>query len=107
MVEGGAHPSDAIYLIPQAMKIYAVRSYNGFNLLWPQGFIATRTCSTSQWEVRKIAYEVWRQVGEKAPWLGELMGEKCRHLGYCPERKWCPIILKYRSYDDEEHKRSS
>jgi thymidylate synthase (FAD) len=105
MVEGGAHPSDAIYLIPQAMKIYAVRSYNGFNLLWPQGFIATRTCSTSQWEVRKIAYEVWRQVGEKAPWLGELMGEKCRHLGYCPERKWCPIILKYRSYDDEEHKR--
>jgi len=106
LVRGGAHPSDAIYLIPQAMKIYTVRSYNGFNLLWPQGFIATRTCSTSQWEVRRIAYEVWRQVGEKAPWLGELMGEKCRHLGYCPERRWCPTILKYRSYDDEEHKRA-
>ncbi len=106
LVRGGAHPSDAIYLIPQAMKIYTVRSYNGFNLLWPQGFIATRTCSTSQWEVRRIAYEVWRQVGEKAPWLGELMGEKCRRLGYCPERRWCPIILKYRSYDDEEHKRA-
>ena len=106
LVRGDAHPSDAIYLIPQAMKIYTVRSYNGFNLLWPQGFIATQTCSTSQWEVRRIAYEVWRQVGEKAPWLGELMGEKCRHLGYCPERRWCPTILKYRSYDDEEHKRA-
>jgi thymidylate synthase (FAD) len=106
LIESGAYPSDAVYLIPQATRIYAVRSYNGFNLLWPQGFIATRTCSTSQWEVRRIAYEIWRQVGEKARWLGELIGEKCRHLGYCPERKWCPIILKYRSYDDEEHKGS-
>jgi len=33
------------------------------------------------------------------------MGEKCKILGYCPEREWCPIILKYRSYGDEEHKR--
>jgi len=106
LIEGGALPSDAIYVIPQAVRIYAIRSYNAFNLLWPQGFIATRACSTSQWEVRRIAYEVWRQVSEKAPWLGELMGEKCKHLGYCPERRWCEIILKYRSYGDEEHKRA-
>lgn len=106
LIESGAYPSDAVYLIPQATRIYAVRSYNGFNLLWPQGFIASRTCSTSQWEVRRIAYEIWRQVGEKASWLGELMGEKCKHLGYCPERRWCAVILRYRRYDDEEHKRA-
>ncbi len=106
LIESGAYPSDAIYLIPQAMKVHVIRSYNAFNLLWPQGFIAARTCNTSQWEVRRIAYEIWRQVGEKAPWLGELMGEKCKHLGYCPERRWCEIILKYRRYDEEAHRRA-
>jgi thymidylate synthase (FAD) len=33
------------------------------------------------------------------------MGEKCMHLGYCPEREWCPIILKYHAYSDEAHHR--
>jgi len=98
-------PSDAIYLLPQALKIYVVRMYNAFNLLWPQGYVATRTCSRAQWEEREVAYEIWRKIRERYPELGELMGEKCKILGYCPEKEWCPIILKYRSYGDEEHKR--
>ncbi len=98
-------PSDAAYLLPQALKIYVARMYNAFNLLWPQGYVATRTCSRAQWEEREVAYEIWRKVRERYPELGELMGEKCKILGYCPEREWCPIILKYRSYGDEEHKR--
>ena len=98
-------PSDAVYLLPQALRIYVARMYNAFNLLWPQGYVATRTCSYAQWEEREVAYEIWRRIKEKCPDLGELMGEKCKLLGYCPERKWCPIILKYREYDDEEHKR--
>jgi len=100
-----ARPSDAAYLLPQALKIYVARMYNAFNLLWPQGYVATRTCSRAQWEEREVAYEIWRKVRERYPELGELMGEKCKILGYCPEREWCPIILKYRSYGDEEHKR--
>ena len=98
-------PSDAAYLLPQALKIYVARMYNAFNLLWPQGYVATRTCSRAQWEEREVAYEIWRRIGEKYPDLGKLMGEKCKILGYCPEKEWCPIILKYRSYDNEEHKR--
>ena len=104
LIGDGAYPSDAVYLAPQALKIYAVRAYNAFNLLWPQGYVAMRTCSYSQWEERRIAYEIWRRIGKKAPWLGELMGERCKLLGYCPERRWCEIILKYRRYDEELHR---
>ncbi len=106
LIIDGAYPSDAVYLTPQALKIYAIRSYNAFNLLWPQGYVAMRTCSYSQWEERRIAYEIWRRIKEKVPWLGELMGERCKLLGYCPERRWCEIILKYRRYDDELHRRA-
>jgi thymidylate synthase ThyX len=69
------------------------------------GFVATRTCSAAQWEERALAYKVWREVERAAPWLRGLMGEKCMHLGYCPEREWCPIILKYHAYSDEAHHR--
>ena len=27
-------------------------------------------------------------------------------MGYCPEREWCEIILKYREYDEEAHRRA-
>jgi len=104
-LDENVRPSDAVYLLPQALKVYVARMYNAFNLIWPQGYVATRTCSRAQWEEREVAYEIWRRIREKHPDLGELMGEKCKILGYCPERKWCPIILKYREYSDEEHKR--
>ncbi len=94
----------ALYFVPQSVRIRALRFYDLFNLLSPMGFVATRTCSAAQWEERAIAYKVWREVERRMPELGRLMGEKCRHLGYCPEKDWCPIILKYRRYDDETHR---
>lgn len=106
LLDEDAHPSDAIYLTPQAVRIYVARTYNAFNLLWPQGYVATRTCGYAQWEERSIAYTIWRKVEERVPWLGRLMGEKCRHLGYCPEKSWCPVIKKYYpGYGDEEHRK--
>jgi len=104
--ELGAFRSDAIYLAPQAMRIYAVRLYNAFNLLWPQGYVAMRTCSHSQWEERRIAYRIWSSIGERSPEIASIMGERCKLLGYCPEREWCEIILKYREYDEEAHRKA-
>ncbi len=99
-------PSEAIYLCPQAVRIYTVRTYNAFNLLWPQGYIGTRTCSYAQWEERMIAYSIWRSIEKVSPIIGRLMGEKCKHLGYCPEKNWCQIIKKYiPEYNDEQHKK--
>jgi thymidylate synthase (FAD) len=69
--------------------------------------VATRTCSKAQWEERSIAYKIWRDVEKEMPWLSKLMGEKCKHLRHCPEKDWCPIILKYMEYSDEIHKRHS
>lgn len=103
LLEDGVKPSDAVYILPQALRIYVTRAYNAFNLLWPQGYVGTRSCSYAQWEERMVAYAIWKAVEEKAPALAQLMGEKCKLLGYCPEREWCPIILKYHSYSDEEH----
>ncbi len=99
-------PSEAIYLCPQALRIYAVRRYDAFNLLWPQGYIGTRTCSYAQWEERMIAYSIWRGIEKFSPDIGRLMGEKCKHLGYCPEKDWCQIIKKYfPDYNDEIHRK--
>jgi len=95
----------ALYTLPNSLKIRIVRVYNLFNLLSPIGFLSTRTCSAAQWEERAVAYRLWREVEKKVPWLADLMGEKCKHLGYCPEKEWCPIILKYHGYSDELHSR--
>lgn len=95
----------ALYTLPNAVKIRVIRSYNLYNLLSPMGFLATRTCSAAQWEERAIAYKLWRDVEKAAPWLKGAMGEKCKHLGYCPEKEWCPIILKYWQYSDELHRK--
>jgi len=104
MIHDGVPQSSACYVLPQALRIYVVRLYNGYNLLYPQGFIGTRTCSYTQWEERAIAYKVWREVERLLPGIASLMGEKCKHLGFCPERDWCPIILKYHPYGDEPHR---
>ncbi|GBC68452.1 Thymidylate synthase ThyX [archaeon HR01] len=104
LVSMGVKPSAACYILPQALRLYVVRCYNGYNLLYPQGFIGTRTCSYTQWEERGIAYKIWRELEKTYPDTARHMGEKCRYLGYCPEKDWCPIILKYHRYSDEIHK---
>lgn len=103
----GASPASAVYIVPQAVKIYVVRIYDGFNLLYPIGFVATRTCSYAQHEERGIAYKLWFAVSKTNELIGSMMGEKCKLLGYCPEKDWCPIILKYREYNDEIHQKFS
>ncbi|MEM3096166.1 MAG: FAD-dependent thymidylate synthase, partial [Nitrososphaerota archaeon] len=104
LLSRGVRRSTAIYIIPQALRVYSVRLYNGYNLIYPQGFIGTRTCSYTQWEERGIAYRIWRELEKSLPEIAALIGEKCRYLGYCPEREWCPIITKYHTYSDELHR---
>jgi thymidylate synthase ThyX len=105
LVDEGYRRSDAVLVLPQALRLYVARLYNGFNLLHPSGFLATRTCSYAQWEERGIAYKIMYELLKKAPSISHAVGEKCRHLGFCPEKSWCPVILKYHRYDDELHKR--
>lgn len=107
LVASGASPASAVYIIPQALRVYAIRVYDGFNLLYPIGFVATRTCSYAQHEERNIAYKLWVAVSKANELIGSMMGEKCKLLGYCPEKDWCPIILKYREYNDEVHQKFS
>jgi hypothetical protein len=45
LVAEGYRRSDAVLVLPQALRLYVARLYNGFNLLHPSGFLATRTCS--------------------------------------------------------------
>jgi thymidylate synthase ThyX len=98
------NPSAAVYVLPQALRLYVTRLYNGFNILHPSGYVAMRTCSYAEWEQRAIAYKIMYEVVRRVPSLANIVGEKCRHLGFCPERTWCPIILKYHHYDEERHK---
>jgi thymidylate synthase ThyX len=105
LVNEGFRISDAVLVLPQCLRIFITRLYNGFNLLHPSGFLATRTCSYAQWEVREIAYKIMYELRKRLPSISPIVGEKCKHLGFCPEKSWCPIILRYHRYDDELHKK--
>jgi len=56
------------------LRLYVARLYNGFNLLHPSGFLATRTCSYAQWEERGIAYKIMYELLKKAPSISLLWG---------------------------------
>ena len=105
LVAEGVSRADAVLVLPQALRLYVARLYNGFNLLHPSGFLATRTCSYAQWEERGIAYKIMHEIVKKAPAIAPVVGEKCKHLGFCPEKNWCPIIHKYYRYDNQLHQK--
>ena len=78
--------SETIGVIPHSLLICTWVHVNGWNAIHS---IGKRTCLTAQWEIRKIAKEMAKQIEEVMPALGKWAKPQCITYGSCPERESC------------------
>jgi len=74
----GYTPEDARFLIPQAVKTRLVVSMNARELV--EVFLPLRMCSRAQWEIRYVAWSMWRILNEIQPELFSYTGPRCVHI---------------------------
>ena len=66
---------DARYVLPQAVKTRILVSMNARELL--ENFLPLRMCSHAQWEIRYIAWMLWRQLVDIHPEIFSYTGPRC------------------------------
>lgn len=94
MVAAGVPAEDARFLLPNATNTNFKITVNFQSLLH---ICDLRLCTRAQWEFRKVAALMRREVNTAVPELGRYLQPKCGEyrLGYCDEseKDWaaCPI----------------
>ena len=88
-------PSFAVNVLPQAMKINLYTIFDGNNLFNSRFSFASRLCQRAQWDIRKKYEITLKELEKEFPELIELIGPKCKHLGYCPEKQPCEKFKEY------------
>jgi len=107
LIELGIEPKEAVFLIPRAVKIDIVQSYDLYNIL--AGYYPLRLCQTAEEEMRRNTLEevalIKKLLAEKnLSWLGESIVSKCELVGFCLEEKSCGQIKNLvKDYDDKFH----
>ncbi|MEM0199447.1 MAG: FAD-dependent thymidylate synthase [Desulfurococcaceae archaeon] len=71
----GVSYEDARYLLPQAVKTRIVVSMNARELV--EVFLPLRMCTRAQWEIRAIAWSLWRQLSSVHPAVFKYTGPRC------------------------------
>jgi thymidylate synthase (FAD) len=82
LVEEGAPPEDARMVLGQGVATRLVATFNARSL---HNFFRLRCCRRAQWEIRRIAYDMLREVKRVAPALFEGAGPPCESEGLCRE----------------------
>ena len=86
---------DARYVFPNACESKIVLTMNARSLI---NFFRLRTCNRAQWEIRRMAIEMLKQVKAVYPSLFKNAGPGCVN-GPCPEGKMtCGKIVEVREY---------
>ncbi|MET1160587.1 MAG: FAD-dependent thymidylate synthase [Thermoprotei archaeon] len=75
MLSQGIKPEDARYILPQAVKTRLIVSMNARELF--ESFLPLRMCSKAQWEIRYIAWNLWRLLARIHGELFEYAGPRC------------------------------
>lgn len=96
---------DAVYIIPQSLKIHVNGTLDSYNLFHPFGYLSIRSCKTSDIEMYETTNELIKEIISKLPQLKPYLGQKCK-IGFCPEKNYCHHVIKYNpNYNQEIHKR--
>ncbi len=74
LLELGVPPEDARYLLPQAVQTKIIVTMNARELLH---FFGLRTCTKAQWEIRALAWLMWKKVFQIHPLLWKWGGPRC------------------------------
>jgi thymidylate synthase (FAD) len=82
LAEMGVPVEDARYVLPNATTSNIVVTMNARSL---HNFFELRSCLRAQWEIRKLANLMLREVKAVAPLLFDDAGPICRRRGICME----------------------
>ncbi len=74
MLEEGIPAEDARYIIPQAIGSGIIVTMNARELLH---FFSLRMCTRAQWEIRALAWLMWREAFRVHPRLFKWAGPRC------------------------------
>ena len=85
MVDAGIPKEDARYVIPQSATTDITMTMNAREL---KHFFFLRCCNRAQWEIRKMADEMYRLVYPIAPLIFDKAGPGCV-CGGCKEKRPC------------------
>ena len=84
---------DARFILPNACETSIIVTMNIRSLY---NFFEHRMCNRAQWEIRELAWEMWKQCVEVSPTLFKHAGPPCTHGG-CPEGKMsCGQVFEIR-----------
>lgn len=94
MIDAGVKAEDARFLLPNSCETKLVVSMNARGL---DNFFRQRLCTRSQWEIRRLAEEMYRLVKKVAPLLFQNSGPTCLTEKICWEGnlscgKWKNVI---------------
>jgi len=108
MVKAGVKPSDAVFIIPRAIRIDMLQRFDLYNLI--SGYYPLRLCTTAdellQRTTEREAAMIKKVVKAKLPELADEIKVKCYLCGFCPEEKFCgKIKAMVPNYDEEFHQR--
>lgn len=93
LLKAGVPVEDARFVLPNAAKTNIVVTINANSLF---NFFELRCCLHSQWEIRKLANEMLREVKRVAPSIFADAGPWCKTMGVCPEKdSSCVFYSKY------------
>ena len=108
LVKLGINPKDAIFLIPRGVRIDILQEYDLYNFL--AGYYPIRLCTTADEEMRRNTLREAALIkkelsGSDYGQLGKFLIPKCHLAGFCPEEKYCPMILTaVKNYNEKFHK---
>ncbi|WP_460126128.1 FAD-dependent thymidylate synthase [Stetteria hydrogenophila] len=74
----GARREDARYLIPSAVRTRIVATMNARELL--ESFLPLRMCVRAQWEIRRVAWLLWRELARVHPAIFKYAGPRCVYM---------------------------
>jgi thymidylate synthase (FAD) len=86
LVEIGIPKEDARYILPNAAYTVIHVKMNFRELMH---FCNVRMCSKAQWEIRKLAEMMAKEVKEVSPFLAEYLVPKGKAQGFCNEKDSC------------------
>ncbi len=92
LLDLGVPAEDSRFVIPNAACTNIIVTMNARSLM---NFFELRTCMHAQWEIRKLANKMLKEVKKVAPVIFKDAGPTCKTKGYCPEnKKDCPLYPK-------------
>lgn len=97
----GVNEGDLVYFYLGNQMLNVVTTMNARNIQW---VCRQRCCNKAQWQIRFIAKDIAKQVGEVAPLIGKGLGPTCMTDRFCGEGRECCGLIDSLLAADEKNK---